>query len=87
VECRAVGGDGQHLRLKLRDADPNSRRSVTWPAIAFGLSASAADVREGRRLDVVYSLTADRGGALELRVKDIAPTEQKTKPDQKGGPT
>ena len=75
VECRAVGGDGQHLRLKLRDADPDSRRGVTWPAIAFGLSATAGDVREGRRLDVVYSLTADRGGALELRVKDVAPTQ------------
>ena len=46
--------------LKLRDADPDSGRGVTWPAIAFGLSAPAGEVREGQRLDVVYSLAADR---------------------------
>jgi single-stranded-DNA-specific exonuclease len=85
VECRIVGSDGQHLRLKLRDAQgTGSRRDrqvVTWPAIAFGLGE--AGVREGQRLDVVYSLASDRGEnalapstgpgqALELRVKDIA---------------
>jgi single-stranded-DNA-specific exonuclease len=80
VECRIVGADGQHLRLKLRDAHDGGGR-VTWPAIAFGLGE--AEVREGQRLDVVYSLAADRGGApstgsgqaLELRVKDVAATQ------------
>ena len=97
VECRIVGSDGQHLRLKLRDAPEadtqgrggrRDRQVVTWPAIAFGLGG--AEVREGQRLDVVYSLAADRGGApstghayrqagpgqaLELRVKDVAVTQ------------
>jgi single-stranded-DNA-specific exonuclease len=93
VECRMVGSDGQHLRLKLRDApeayrqDQGGRRDrqvITWPAIAFGLGG--AEVREGQRLDIVYSLAADRrddalapstgsGQALELRVKDIAVTQ------------
>jgi len=82
MERRIIGRDGQHLRLKLRDAHEGGGR-VTWPAIAFGLGE--AEVREGQRLDVVYSLAADRGGegasstglgqALELRVKDVAATE------------
>jgi single-stranded-DNA-specific exonuclease len=73
VECRIIGSDGMHLRLKLRDAHEGDER-VTWPAIAFGLGE--AGVREGQRLDVVYSLTADRrNNALELRVKDLAVTQ------------
>jgi len=31
LECQAVGSDGQHLRLKLRDGP------MVWPAIAFGM--------------------------------------------------
>jgi single-stranded-DNA-specific exonuclease len=91
LECRIVGSDGQHLRLKLRDAHDGGGR-VTWPAIAFGLGE--AEVREGQRLDVVYSLAADRGGdlsrgagqALELRVKDVAATqaEDSQAPAEKG---
>jgi len=62
-----VGDDGKHLRLKLKDG------AVTWPAIAFGLGE--ASVEAGQRIDVVYSLGADRAGEgqLELRVKDLAP--------------
>jgi len=83
VECRIVGSDGKHLRLKLRDSAGGGPASggardrggrVTWPAIAFGLGE--AGVREGQRLDVVYSLAADRrDNALELRVKDVAVTQ------------
>ena len=72
AECRIIGSDGKHLRLKLRD-QYGAGGGVTWPAIAFGLGE--AGVREGQRLDVVYSLAADhRGNRLELRVKDVAPT-------------
>ncbi len=78
AECRAIGSDGEHLRLKLRDTHGEGGR-VTWPAIAFGLGE--AGVREGQRLDVVYSRAADRrGDALELRVKDVAPTGQNPEP-------
>ncbi len=74
ANVRTVGADGQHLRLKLRDGE------ITWPAIAFGLgpqSPAQIDAQPGMRLDVVYSFSADRAGrgALELRVKDMAPTE------------
>jgi len=80
VEARTIGGEGQHLRLKLRDGQ------VTWPAIAFGLgpqSQGGLNLQPGQRLDVVYSFSAERmgqwtpsmglGQTLELRVKDIAP--------------
>ncbi len=80
TECRIVGSDGQHLRLKLRDTHDGGGR-VTWPAIAFGLGE--AEVREGQRLDAVYSLAEDRGDSargLELRVKDVAVTEDKREP-------
>ena len=72
IERRTMGEDGRHLRLKLGDRHGDGGH-VTWPAVAFGLGE--ADVREGQRLDVVYSLSADRGGhgGLELRVKDVAP--------------
>ena len=78
AECRIIGDDGQHLRLKLRDSQGTGGR-VTWSAIAFGLGE--AGVREGQRLDVVYTLAADRrGDALELRVKDVAPSGQNREP-------
>jgi single-stranded-DNA-specific exonuclease len=79
VECRTMGDDGKHLRLKLGDRHPDWGRGVTWPAVAFGLGG--AGVREGQRLDVVYSLSADRWSeALELRVKDVAPAGQSQEP-------
>ncbi|MDP2948793.1 MAG: hypothetical protein Q8P22_04575, partial [Chloroflexota bacterium] len=80
AESRPVGnpsassGQARHLRLKLKDG------AVTWPAIAFDLGEMA--VEPGQRVDVVYSLSAERRGedapslrsgqALELRVKDMA---------------
>ena len=68
AEVKAIGDEGSHLRLRLRDGH------VTWPAIAFGMGER--DVQAGRRFDVVYSFCADRGnnGGLELRVKDLAPS-------------
>ena len=68
TDIRTMGGDGQHLRLLLRDG------AVSWPAVAFGMGANA--LASGGRLDVVYTFSADRGsdGALQLRVTDFAPS-------------
>jgi single-stranded-DNA-specific exonuclease len=68
AERRAVGGDGQHLRLKLRDG------AVIWQAIAFRQTGDG--IEEGARADVVYSLSADRrtSDGLELRVLDLRAT-------------
>jgi len=73
VEARPIGTDGRHLRLKLKDADARSG-PVTWPAVGFDLGEAAPE--PDQRVDVVYSLAVDRrrGDALELRVKDLAPT-------------
>ena len=77
VEARGVGEDGRHLRLKLKDPSTGSgQAAVVWPAIAFGWEGEAPP--EGARVDVVYSLSADRygpsenGGALQLAVLDLA---------------
>lgn len=62
-----VGGEGEHLRLKLRDGP------VMWPAIGFRLGQVAP--AEGDLLDVVFSFSPDRrgSGSLELQVKDLSP--------------
>ncbi len=67
LERQAVGADGAHLRLKLRDG------AVVWPAIAFRHDGDG--VEEGARVDVVYSVSADRrtSDGLELRVLDLRP--------------
>ncbi len=71
AEARTVG-DGRHLRMKLRDG------ASIWPAIAFDWGAEAP--AEGSRIDVAFSLSKDRygasegGGALQLRVLDLAPS-------------
>jgi len=69
ADVKAIGEDGVHLRLRLRDAP------VTWPAIAFGFGER--DVRAGQRVDVVYSFCGDNwgNGGLEMRVKDMRPRE------------
>jgi len=67
LERQAVGADAAHLRLKLRDG------AVVWPAIAFRHDGDG--IEEGTRVDVVYSLGADRmiSDGLQLRVLDVRP--------------
>jgi single-stranded-DNA-specific exonuclease len=77
VDARALGPDGHHLRLKLRDRNGN-KGAVTWHAVAFGVGAdriAELDLKNGQRYDVVYSFSADRGsnGGLELMIRDLAP--------------
>ncbi|MCH8949737.1 MAG: hypothetical protein IIB87_05115 [Chloroflexi bacterium] len=67
TERREIGRGGAHLRLKLRDG------AVTWPAIAFGQEGEG--IEEGRHADLVYTLSADNRGGLELRVLDLRPAE------------
>lgn len=70
TERRQVGADGRHLKLKLRDG------AVLWPAIAFRQDGDG--IEEGARVDVVYSLSADRrtSDGLELRVLDVRVADQ-----------
>ena len=66
LRSAAIGGDGRHLRLTLRDG------GVTWDAIAFDDNGIQP---QSNRIDVVYSLSAgsrqDRR-VLSLRILDMA---------------
>lgn len=67
VDYRSVGGDGEHLRLKLKDGN------VTWDAIGFKLGNLIDEIAP--RLDIVYNLAIDRWGgkeALQLNILDFA---------------
>ncbi|HUF52569.1 MAG TPA: single-stranded-DNA-specific exonuclease RecJ [Dehalococcoidia bacterium] len=74
-DIRVMGGDGQHLRLALKDG------RVTWPAVAFGVRTEEGtipgDLQVGGRIDAVYTFSTDRGsdGAMELRLLDFAPSD------------
>jgi single-stranded-DNA-specific exonuclease len=67
AERAQVGVDRAHLRLKLRDG------AVIWPAIAFRNDGEGID--EGSRVDLVYTIGADRylSDGLQLRVLDVRP--------------
>ncbi|MCL4231849.1 MAG: single-stranded-DNA-specific exonuclease RecJ [Dehalococcoidia bacterium] len=68
VNARPVGSDQSHLKLAVRDGP------ATWPGIAFRqANAPLAD-----RIDIVYSLSRDRGSErIELEVLDIAPAAER----------
>jgi single-stranded-DNA-specific exonuclease len=88
ADVRVLGEDGAHLRLRLRDGrvtwpaiafhlNGNGKAAVRGEPGQEGESSTegAAIVAPGDRVDVVYTFAPDRGdaGALELRVKDLAP--------------
>jgi len=66
VREASLTADGRHLRMRL-DAGIGKR---PWPAIAFGLAAHRP--RPGERVDIVYSINADRYGEAQMRVHDLA---------------
>ena len=64
---RAVGKNGDHLKLQLKDG------AVSWPAIAF--RQQGGGIAEGTLIDLVWTLTSDSyiKGGLELNVLDLRP--------------
>ena len=69
VDCRSVGTNGEHMRLKLREDN------VTWDGIAFRLGNLIGEVSP--RLDIVYNLGIDRWRGdemLQLNILDFAPS-------------
>ena len=50
VESRAVGAEGRHLKLRLREG------AKFWDAIAFGLGARAHEARAGAEIEIAYSM-------------------------------
>lgn len=68
ADSRAIGNGEEHLLLKLRDG------ALVWPAVAFRRALSA-EVAPGSRIDVVFSIGADRfvQDGLRLTVHDLRP--------------
>jgi len=67
VDVRAIGGEGKHLRLTLRDG-----RRVSWDALLWRHGERAGDIPG--RIDVAYTLEAhDWSGTrrLQLNVQDL----------------
>lgn len=69
AEHRTMGGNGEHLRLKLRQG------SATWNGVGFNLGSylSGTDCP----LDIVYNLEIDRWNGeerLRLNILDLAPS-------------
>jgi len=68
-DCRTMGGNGEHLRLRLRQG------GMVWEGVGFRLGNYLAEVSSP--LDIVYNLEVDRWGGeerLRLNILDFAPT-------------
>ncbi|MBI5947849.1 MAG: single-stranded-DNA-specific exonuclease RecJ [Chloroflexi bacterium] len=65
MNSRAVGSDGSHLKVTVKDG------MATWPAIAF----RQAEAELADEVDIVYSLSREwRSERVELEILDIAPS-------------
>ncbi len=69
VDCRQVGSNKKHLRLKLRQGN------AIWGGVGFDLGGSLNELAP--YLDIVYNLSVDRWGGeetLQLNILDFAPS-------------
>ena len=68
VDCRTIGNNEEHLRLKLKQG------GMVWDGVGFGLGSCLAEVSSP--LDIVYNLEVERWGGedrLRLNILDFAP--------------
>ncbi|MBA7618600.1 Single-stranded-DNA-specific exonuclease RecJ [subsurface metagenome] len=71
IDCRTMGNDGEHLRLKLKQG------GTRWDGVGFRLGNYLAEVAS--LLDIVYNLEIDRWRGeerLRLNILDFAPVKQ-----------
>jgi len=69
IDCRTMGNNGEHVRLKLRQG------GTIWDAVGFRLGSYLAELSSP--LDIVYNLEVDHWGGgerLRLNILDFAPT-------------
>ena len=77
VDCRTMGSDGAHLRLKLQQG------GTLWEGVGFGLGNFRDEISSP--LDIVYNLEIDRWGGkekLRLNILDFAPAGMGREYDQ-----
>jgi single-stranded-DNA-specific exonuclease len=68
VDCQAMGGNGEHLRLKLKQG------GIIWDGVGFRMGSYRAEV--SGKLDIVYNMEIDRWRGeerLRLNILDFAP--------------
>jgi len=68
IECRTMGSNGEHLRLKLK------QDGTAWAGVGFGLGSYLPEISS--TIDIVYNLEIDRWGGeetLRLNILDFAP--------------
>jgi single-stranded-DNA-specific exonuclease len=68
VDCQAMGGNGEHLRLKLKQG------GVIWDGVGFRMGSYRAEI--ANNLDIVYNMEIDRWRGeerLRLNILDFAP--------------
>ncbi len=71
IDCRTMGNNGEHLRLKLKQG------GIMWDGVGFSLGNYLAEVASP--LDIVYNLEVDRWGGkerLRLNILDFAPSNK-----------
>ncbi|MFC1871399.1 single-stranded-DNA-specific exonuclease RecJ [Chloroflexota bacterium] len=69
IDCRTMGNNGNHLRLKLKQG------GTVWSGVAFRLGDCLTEVSP--LLDIVYNLEIDRWRGeerLRLNIRDFAPS-------------
>lgn len=68
-QARAVGAEGQHLKLTLED-----ERGVLWDAIGFRLGDLYGQIVPGSRIDILYTLELNEYNgqkSFQLNLKDV----------------
>jgi single-stranded-DNA-specific exonuclease len=78
INCRAMGSNGDHLRLRLRQG------GAMWDGVAFGLGNYRGEVFSP--LDIVYNLELDRWGGeekLRLNILDFISGGQRKQTERK----
>ncbi|MFC2006375.1 single-stranded-DNA-specific exonuclease RecJ, partial [Chloroflexota bacterium] len=68
ADCRSMGANGEHLRLKLKQGN------LVWDGVGFRLGNYLTETASP--LDIVYNLEVDRWGGkerLRLNILDFAP--------------
>ena len=75
LSIRAIGSNGKHLRLVLRDVgDTTGRPLEHWPCIGFGFGEWVTEVHPGDLVDIVYNFEENHWNGqttLQLKLKDL----------------